>query len=179
VIEADQNIYRLVWHSFDFEADGALKGAAFTSADLRPDLEEDGTPKFVSIDQVSKISKPSVDWRIETQQADGKRERLGRYEAKFVEFNCEELRSVTRDGKRQFEVTAEPELEGADGPGSPENPAHCALRHISGFTGTKGALKSYIDYLRTQLLKHKRAIVSYEAVFPSKEELGEGSAQAL
>lgn len=162
MIEGDQNIYRLVWHSFDFEADGSLKGAAFTSADLRPALEEDGTPKFVSTDQVSKISKLSVDWRIQAQQADGKRERLERNEAKFVEFNCAELRSVMKDEKRQFEVTSEPEIAEADGPGSPENPAHCALRHISGSTG-----KSHIGYLRTQLLKHMRGILSYETVFPS------------
>ena len=166
MIEDELNIYRLVWHSFDFETDGALKSTAFPSADLRPDQEKDGSPKFISTDQVEKISKASVDWRIETQQADGKREKCERLEAWFVEFNCAELRSVQRDGRRQFDVTPEPEPPEADGPGSPENPAHCALRHVSGFSGTKGAVKAYIEYLRTQLLKQKRAILPYAAVFP-------------
>ena len=134
MIEDHLHIYRLVWHSFDFNEKNELKGAAFRSDDLRPDNEEDGTPKFVSTDRSDLIEKESVDWRIVSQQSDGKREELARFEARFAAFNCAELRSVEREGKRQFEVTAEPEPAGADGPGAPENPAHCALRHVSGFT---------------------------------------------
>lgn len=167
MIEDHLNIYRLVWHSFDFDENNKLKGAAFRSDDLRPGKEVDGSPMFVSTDRVDLISRPSVDWRIESQQSGGKREKLARLEARFAEFNCAELRSVKRDGKQQFEITAKPEPAGADGPGAPENPAHCALRHVSGFTGTKGEVKGYVDFLRTQLLKNVQAIHSYGAVFPA------------
>ena len=166
MIKDELIILRLVWHSSDFDSDGNLKGSAFRSDDLRPDKEKDDTPKFVSTDRVDMIFKPSIDWRIEYQQSDGKREKMERFEARFAEFKCAELRSVERGGRRQFDVTAEPEPAGADGPGSPENQAHCALRHVSGFTGSKGAVRSYVEYLRTQLIKKTRAIHSYGAIFP-------------
>lgn len=167
MIEDHLNIYRLVWHSFDFDTNNDLKGSAFRSDDLRPDKEEDGSDKFVSTDRVDIISKPSVDWRIEWQQSDGKRERLDRHEARFAEYNCAELRSIERDGTRQFEITAEPEPPDADGPGSPANPAHCAVRHVSGFTGSKKAIDRHVEFLRTQLLKRTLAIHSYGSVFPT------------
>ncbi len=169
MIEDELNIFRLVWHKFDFEPDGRLKGAAFSKADLLPKFESDGSPKFVSTNLATKISKESVDWRMRSQQGGGKDVKFQRIEARFVELNCEQLRSVHRGGTLQLEATAEPDPAGTDGPGSPENPAHCALRHVSGTTGSNRALDSHVDFLRSELLKQILEIHPYRSVFASAE----------
>lgn len=168
MIEDAHNIFRLVWHSFDFEPDGTLKLAAFTSADLRPETDEHGAPKFISTDLAMLMSKDSVDWRIKSQQADGKTVTLRRIEARFAEFAVRRLRAVQKNGIRQFEVTSEPDAVGAGGYGSPENLAHCALRHISGFSGSRGEVSKHVNFLRTELIKQILSIREYGDLFPPK-----------
>lgn len=161
----DVLVLRMVWHPAHFDND-KLNGAAFDSADLRPDLDANGHPRFLSVDQGDLICKHSVDYRIDDQQKDGKSESCKRLEARFVEFSCADLRRHRLDGDSEtviFNVTSEPVTAGLDG--SPANPAHCGIRHVSGKTGGKGEMRRHVQQLRTSLLKLKKNIFTYDGIF--------------
>jgi hypothetical protein len=159
----------LVWHPAHFQA-GQLKSSAFSSSDLGGDADRNGVGRYASVDEVSLLSKPSVDWRIAHQQRDGMDEKEGRKEARFIRFQTPELTSATDGdgGACIFEITPEPTIEGEAGPESPANPAHCGLRNarITHYRSlSRGKKKIYIEMLRVKLLKLHTGILHYDAVF--------------
>lgn len=164
MIEDELNIYRLVWHSWDFDANNDLKPTAFDSRDLRPDMGDDGLPRYSSVDLTQIISQPSVDWRVAQWQAGDARIRLKREEIKFAEYNCGMLRGVV-DSLGQTPLCVTPEPETAKPDGEPANPAHCGLRNRLGVRGSKKEIEGYINKLRTGILKTTIRIRSYGDVF--------------
>lgn len=167
MIQDHRNIYRLVWHSFDFEEQtNELKSSAFDARDLRPDDDEDGLPRYTSVDLTHMMCQPSVDWRVARWQSGDARVRLKREEIKFAEYNCGTLRALVDSiGRNPLCVTPEPEQEKPDG--EPANPGHCGLRNRLGLPTTKKEKEGYINKLRTSILKTTVRIRSYGDVFPA------------
>ena len=166
MIKDEIQVFRMVWHPFHFEGT-SLKTSAFDRADLVPELDQQGAHRYVSVDRGDIIQRESVDWRIEWQQRDGKAETKSRHDAKFVHFLCESLRACVDDeDRRPFNITSEPEEAGIDG--SPENPAHCALRNVSGKTGSRSEMRAYVEQLRVMLIQLKKGVLSYAEMFPKK-----------
>ena len=119
MIEDHLNNYRLVWHSFDFyEETDELKASAFDLRDLRPDSDDDGLPRYTSVDLTHTMSQTSVDWRVTRWQSGDARVRLKREEIKFAEYNCGTLRRLVDSiGRTPLWVTPEPEAAGASAEG--------------------------------------------------------------
>lgn len=164
MISGETHVLRMVWHPFHFEG-AALKTSAFDRADLVPDRDQQGAYRYVSVDRSDIIQKDSVDWRVFAQQRDGRAEKHGRHNAKFVQFLCDDIRKCVDDEDRlPFNVTYEPVKAGIDG--SPENRAHCALRNVSGKTGSNSEMRAYVEQLRTKLLQIKKGVLCYPEIFP-------------
>lgn len=159
---------RLVWNPAHFVGE-KLQGTAFSSDDLLGRPDSDGQSRYLSVDSRDEVVKDSVDWRISWQRRDGKAEANHRHEARFVVFEGRAVRELTCPANGPlFDVTREPLAEGADGPGSPANPAHCGIRNVSDISGmSKGQQRARVDYMRVKLLKAKAAIQSYDEVFES------------
>ncbi|MCA3442064.1 MAG: hypothetical protein INF52_01645 [Rhodobacter sp.] len=156
----DVILLRMVWHPADFEG-GELVGSAFESADLRPDNDQDGLPRYLSSDRQDDLRKESIDSRITYQQRDGRDVEKRKSEAHFVEFKVGTLRYAEDDaGDRPFGITSEPII--------PENPGHCAIRNVSGKGASRKskADKQYIEELRSMLLEKKLAVCGYADLFP-------------
>lgn len=185
MISEDLRLVRLVWHPAHFDGE-KLIGSAFDSADLIPCPDKHGNKRYLSLDEKSRISKPSVDWRIENQQKGEKREKCRREEARFAEFLCGHIvNAVDSDGIFPFSVTEIP-LEHCPETGSPENPAHCGIHQItektkspqsensetqptSGHAKKQRINRDYIEELRTILLKLHISVMKYSDLFTSPQ----------
>jgi hypothetical protein len=169
VVSDDVMVLRMVWHPFHFQ-DGELIPTAFDGNDLLALPDKDGEAKYMSMDDWENISRASVDWRIEWQQRDGRAERHGRIDAKFVQFVARRLREcVCEEGRQVHDVTREPTVQGENGPGSPENPAHCGVRtleHERYRDLTKARRAAVLGHMRTQLMKAIIEIHPYTDIFP-------------
>lgn len=163
----EANLLRLVWHPSHFDG-GKLKGSAFSSEDLLGLIDENGSRRYVSVDERIEISQESVDWRIDWQQREGRDVRLGRSEARFVVYSCSEVRECIENGNNLFEVSRFPVVAGANGEGSPENLAHCGIQNALKDKVDelkRGERRTHVEMLRVQLLKLKREIIGYCQVF--------------
>jgi hypothetical protein len=150
MVPDDVHLLRLAWHPAHFPNDELDPALAFDSADLRGD-----NGRFLSVDRLDLVSQRAVDARIEQLKKDGKDERLKRREAKFINFNCGELRAASdADGMKPFQITTEEEED---------NAAHCAVRNISGKRNP-----SYINELRTILVSRIQEYMSYSDIFNEK-----------
>ncbi len=162
----DEKLVRLIWNPRDFDQKtGKLKASAFAPRDLVPYLDDDGEPRYISMDILRLISKASVDWRIASAQSEKERRR----EAKFLEYSCGELRELLLDDQPAFEVFGAPLLEGDDGPDSPANPAHVGVRSTSPDPVDEELRQAKIGALRNLLLElHQAALKAhlYGDVFP-------------
>ena len=170
VIGHEVVLLRMVWHPVHFP-NGELIASAFESSDLRPDRDRDDRPRYISVDRQDDLRKQSIDWRIAYQQRDGRDEQENRKEVRFIEFLCGEILTATDDsGTQPFAVTTEPVLAMENG--MPENPGHCAIRNVSGKGGDKKKAedRTYVEELRTILMRLKRRITNYEDVFPEKAD---------
>jgi len=165
LVSDESEVLRLVWHPSHFEGD-KLKASAFDRKDVSAKLDDDGNPRYLSVDNSTHIVKASVDWRIAWQQRDGKDVKHHRHNAKFVAFLCAELRACEwESGKQMFDVSHEPMPAGADGPGSPENSAHCGVRTQNIDALSEKERRGYIEELRVRLLQARKAIFMYSEVF--------------
>lgn len=164
-------LLRLVWHPFHFGEDGELLATAFDSSDILALPDKDEQPRYISVDDIELVSQASVDWRIRWQQRDGRREALRRFDAKFVQFTAGRLREChDTDGHLLFELTREPLAEGEDGPESPENPAHCAVRTNDPLRYSQlpeKKRKQAVMRIRTQLMKAFTDIITSNQLFPT------------
>lgn len=169
MVPDDVVVLRMVWHPFHFDEDGELLATAFEKNDLLAFPDDNGDPRYVSVDDISLISQMSVDWRVAWQQRDGRAERNKRFNPKFVQFTAERLRQCRCvDDRQMFDLTREPMAENEDGPGSPENPAHCGVwtlraerySHLSAKQQKQAVMR-----MRAQLMKAVDAVRQYEDVF--------------
>lgn len=164
-----QVIFRLVWHPVHFDALGRLKPGAFSSSDLLGKPDEEGKPKYVSVDRGDIIDKAATDWTIDRQQSGGKAELHQRHAPKFAEFICGEVRGLTADpadDEKLFNVTPEP-ITADPAIGRPANDAHCGIRTIAKPDPVMGK-NVFLDMLRTKLIKAQRMIREYQDVFPDE-----------
>lgn len=168
MVSDDVTVLRMVWHPFHF-AEGELVSTAFDGDDLLALPDVHGDPRYMSVDDLERISRPSVDWRIAWQQRDGRAERNGRSDPKFIRFLVEHLRGCRcSEGRQMCEITREPMAENEDGPGSPANPAHCGVRALEAerYRGlSKTRRKLLLNQMRTQLMKAVDSIIEYECLF--------------
>ncbi len=169
MISDDVQVLRMVWHPFHFDQ-GELVATAFEGDDLLAFPDACGAARYMSVDDLAQISRESVDWRAEWQQRDGRDERLGRHVPKFVEFKVNRLRQLKcTEARPLFELTREPMAAGEDGPGSPPNVAHCAVRTQEAHRYadlSKPRRKFILNHMRTQLMRALDQIKEYGDVFP-------------
>lgn len=163
MITNDVVLLRLVWHPCHI-VDGKVQSAAFERDDL---LAIDD--RYVSVDDHSLASEESVTWRIEWLQRDGRADRLRRQEAFFAELLARNVRScVCASNAQLFQVTREPTEAEQEGPGSPQNMAHCGIRTIQAERFTtlgKREKNAAVERMRTQLIKNIERLLSFEEVF--------------
>ncbi len=166
MVENEESLLRLVWHSADFDKDGNLKGAAFSPGDLIPKTDKDGCPKYVSMDLRRSISKASVDWNVSRSGKGSGSGRDKRVNPRFALFNTGELRSaVDTEGSLMFVVREFPVAADEIDVGSPENLAHVGVCSNTPAPVDEHAVELKVNELRTALLELCREILDYETVF--------------
>ncbi len=109
-----------------------------------------------------------MDWRIDSQQKDGRAERLGRHAAFFAVLNTGKIRSWVEEDGPLFYLTREKTEPDEEGPGSPANPAHCGIRSCrpERFEAMTPAQKrAEVSKRRTKLLQVVEGIMSYADLF--------------
>ncbi|MFO1210539.1 MAG: hypothetical protein U1E40_15175 [Amaricoccus sp.] len=150
-------VLKMAWHPAHFDND-RLSSAAFERSDLIPDNDEEGRPRFVSVDEKSCIVQAAVDDRIQNQ---GARKPEDRKDARFAEYLCRTVRNMKDEaGEHPLEVTPE-RLQ--------ENPAHCGIRNVSRTERSNRKRRDYADELRSLLIEEgKYEILSYDMVFSKR-----------
>ena len=139
--------------------------------DLKPELDEENKPRYVSTDRRDILSRSSVDGVIARQQAGGNKSKFKRKDAFFTEYLAGHLRALRdKEGHQPFDVRPEPIVG---------NLAHCGIHNISPVArNTDEEHDAYVQQLKTLLLKHcKHTVYSYVEVFgveqPMTNEQGE------
>lgn len=135
----DVDLYRTAWHPEHLDEGGFTGTSAFRKDDLT------GGDGFVSVDRSDRFNEAVAQTRAREQQ-NREREKtkpgepVKKEEAVVLELPCAGVREAVDDkGAKPFSVT---------GARRDDNPAHCAIRNVTGIKG-----KSYINQLRLILLK--------------------------
>lgn len=174
LVSPNDALLRLAWYSkgVSKDRDGTLKikGAGFSRSELLGYPDDSGLRQFVSVDLKRIVDKLSIDWRIESQTSNGKAKEYSRFTPYFAETVCSNITgAVDMEGNPIFEVGYLPLEAGADGEGSPANPAHCGLLPLAEVPATEEECKARVEELRAKLqgALFAGALHSYDDIFPS------------
>lgn len=172
LVSDEDRVLRLLWHPLHFH-DGEVSSAAFDRSDLLGKADRDEVARYISVDQEARISKASVDWRIEYQTRQGLNADLleKRKIPRFGGFLVSNLRRCTcGEDNRLFEITHEP-IEANEEIGMPANPAHCGVKslYLNRINEMSRATQnSLVERMRSELLKALDSVLEYTDVFPDR-----------